>query len=347
MRIVGISACVPKYVAETRDATKHFSEHDVERIVGNTGVERKREGAPGQKVSDFCTAAAEDLLDAIGWERESVDAIVLVTCLADFFTPATSHVIQAKLGLPDRCLTFDINLGCSGYTHGLIVLEGLLKSGLIKRALLLCGEMTAGFFRPRIADCRHRSDLANSILFGESGTATALTSEGESQVVARDFGADGKGFDKIIVPGGAGASFWSPELFERKMCSDEVERRPIDLVLKGPDVLTFTMKRVPRLMKSLLAESGWDVGDIDAFVPHQANKFMIDFLARRVKVLLSIGEFGNTGSGSIPLTMVVCGEDYWDKPTKWALMGFGIGLSWSGLFLETDKLIVPPLRELE
>ncbi|MEM6293043.1 MAG: ketoacyl-ACP synthase III [Myxococcota bacterium] len=352
MRIVGISAAVPKNVAKTRDAAKHFPEHDVSRIVRNTGVEEKREAAPGQTVSKMCVAAAEDLLEAIGWERETVDAVVLVTSMGDYVIPSTAHVVQAELGLPDRCLAFDINLSCSGYTHGLVVLEGLLKSGVVKRALLLCGEMTAGCFRPRIADCRHRSDLANSILFGDCGTATALTVDGESQIVARDFGADGTGFDRIIVPGGAGAIPWGPEMLERKMCDDEFERLPTDLVLQGPEVLTFTMKRVPQLMKSLLATSGWTTDDIDVLVPHQANKFMLDFLARRMKVpaekvLFSIREFGNTAAGSIPLTIVVSGEEHWSKPTKWAFMGFGVGLSWSGLLLETDKLIVPPLRELE
>ena len=351
MKIVGIAGCVPKTEVESRIAYEHFPQHDVDRIVDNTAVERKREAQPGQKVSDFAVGAGEDLLEAIGWERDSVDALILVSSFADVLMPATSHAIQARLGLPDRCLVFDIRLGCSGYTHGLIVAESLLKSGLVKRVLLCASEMSAGFFRPRIADCRHRSDLANAILFGDGGTVTALTSEGDNQVVARHFGADGTGFDKIIVPGGAGAMPWTPELFERKMCEDDIERRALDLILKGPDVLTFTMKRVPRLMKDLVASSGWTVDDIDALVPHQANKFMIDFLARRMKVpsekvLLSIQNFGNTSAASIPLTIVASGGEHVKKPTKWALMGFGVGLSWSGLFLETDEIIVPPLREI-
>ena len=351
MKIVGIAACVPDNVVESKIAAEHFPEHDVNRIIDNTAVQRKREGKPGQTVADFAVGASESLLEAIGWERDSVDALILVSTFADLIMPATSHIIQDRLGLPARCLVVDVHLGCSGYTHGLIIAEGLLKSGLVKRVLLCCSEKSAGTFRPPLSECRHRSDLANAILFGDGGTATALTSEGESQVVARQFGADGKGSDKIIVPGGGGAMPWTPELFERKMCDDEVERRPLDLILKGPDVLTFTMKRVPKLMKDLVAESGWTVDDIDAFVPHQANKFMLDFLARRMKVpsekmLLSIQEFGNTSSASIPITMVAAGGEHLKRPTKWAFMGFGVGLSWSGLFLETDEIIVPPLREI-
>lgn len=352
MKIAGIAACVPKHVVETKDAAKHFPEHDVSRIIKNTGVERKREASEGTTVSKLCIEAASDLLDGLGWERDSVDAVVLFTTLADHFLPATAHKAQQQLGLPDRCLVFDVNLGCSAYTHGLIMLEGLLASGLIKRALLLCGEMTVDTFRPRLHKARHRSDLANSILFGDAGTATAVTSEGETQVVARQFGADGKGVESIIVHGGAGASFWSPELFERKPHEDGFDRRDIDLILRGPEVLTFTMKRVPKLMKDLLGQADWTVDDVDAVVPHQANKFMIDFLAKRMKVpqeklLFSITEFGNTSSASIPLTMVVSAGEHAKRPTKWGLLGFGVGLSWSGLLLETPDIFIPPLKEIE
>ncbi len=351
MKIVGVAACVPKRVVETRSAAEHFPKHDVDRIVDNTGVERKRETEPGTAVSTMCIGAAEDLLAAIGWEPESVDAVVLVTALGDVLMPATSHRIQHALGISDRALVFDINLGCSGFTHGLIVLHGLLKAGTIKRALLLTGDVSAGVFRPALGDCRHRSDLANAILFGEGGAATALTSEGEDQVAAHQFGADGGGFDTILVRGGGGVSPWDATMFERREDEDGAQRRPIDLILKGPEVLTFTMKRVPRLLKDLVERSGWSADDLDAFVPHQANKFMLDFLARRMKLpnekmLTSIENFGNTAACSIPLTMVTSGGDHLKARTKWAFMGFGVGLSWSGLFVETDGLIVPPLREI-
>lgn len=350
MKIVGIAGCVPKNVVESTVAYEHFPQHDVDRIIGNTAVERKREALPNQKVSDFAVAAGKDLFEATGWEPDSVDALILVSSFADVLMPATSHRIQAELGLKANCLVFDIRLGCSGFTHGLIVAESLLNSGVAKRVLLCTSEVSAGFFRPRLPDARHRSDLANAILFGDGGAVTALSNEGDT-VKARQFGADGGGFDKIIVPGGGGGMPWGKELLERRMCDDGIERRPIDLILKGPDVLTFTMKRVPRLMKDLLESSGWSLDDIEAFVPHQANKFMLDFLARRMKVpsekmLLSIQNLGNTSAASIPLTVVASGGEYAKKPTKWAFMGFGVGLSWSGLLVDAEEIVVPPLREI-
>jgi 3-oxoacyl-[acyl-carrier-protein] synthase-3 len=351
MKLVGISACLPKNVVEPSLAYERFKPFDVDRIVGNTGVLRKREADPGVTATDLCIQAAGPLLDELGWARDSVDALILCTTLPDYITPASSHRAQHELGLGARCLVFDITLACSGFTHGLLLFQSLIKSGLIKRGLLLCGEATTDRFRPRIANTEYHHDLANALLFGDAGTAIALSNEGDDQVRATSFGADGSGMDAIIVPGGGAKSFWTPALFERTADEEGDERRPIDLILRGPQVLTFTMKRVPPMVKDLFEQSGWTPDDIDAYVPHQANKFMIDFLVKRMKlpldkVLLSIEEYGNTSSASIPLTMLTRGGKMLQQRTKWALMGFGVGLSWSGLFMETDGIVTPPVLEV-
>ena len=351
MKLAGLSACVPENTVASTVAYENFKQFEVDRIVENTGVVEKREALPGVTAMDLCIGAAGPLLEALDWAPETVDACIFVTMSPDYIMPASAHRVQTALGLPPRCLIFDVNLGCSGYTHGLILMHSLIESGLIKRGLLLCGEETSGTIRPRLPDAVHRSDLANSILFGDAGSATALSDEGPDQVVAKQFGADGKGLKTIMVPGGASREFWAPALLERREDEDGETRRPIDLILRGPEILTFTMKRVPPLMRDLLKQSGWTLDDVDAFVPHQANKFMLDFLGRRTKVppdkmLMSIEKFGNTSSASIPLTMVVDGGEHLTRPTKWNLMGFGVGLSWSGLMVETDSITAVPLIEV-
>jgi len=351
MKVAGIAACVPKHKVQTDCAYEKFTQFEVDRIIGNTGVKEKREAEPGVTSVDLCIEAAKPLLAKLDWDPKSVDAVILVTVLSDHIMPASSHRAHAGLGLDPRCLVFDINLGCSGWTHGMILMQSMIASGLIKRGLLLCGEMTSGTFRPRITEVVHRPDLPTAILFGDAGTATAVCGDGPEQVRAVQFGADGSGFGEIIVPGGGARQFWSPELFERKPDAEGEERRALDLVLRGPQVLTFTMKRVPTLLNDLLEKSGWTRDDIDSYVLHQANKFMLDFLVKRMKVApekvpMSIGEFGNTSSASIPLTMVTrCGEQL-ARPTKWCAMGFGVGLSWSGLLLETDAVATVPLVEV-
>jgi len=351
MKLVGMSACVPKKIVRPEEyAYEKFKPFDVDRIVGNTGVVQKREAAPGQTASDLCIAAAKPLIEALGWDPKTIDAVILVTMLGDHYLPSSAHRAHEQLGLPDRCMVFDMNLGCSGWTHGMMVIQGMLAAGLVKRALLLCGEMVTGFMKPFSADLEHRSDLANTLLIGDAGTATALTSEGDTSVRATDFGADGSGFGQIIVQGGGARNPWTPAMFERREEEDET-RRPIDLTLHGPQILTFAMKRVPPLLQTMLDTAGWTRDDVDAYVFHQANKFMINFLAKRAKVpadkiLFSIEEFGNTSSASIALTMVTRGQAMFERPTKWATMGFGVGLSWSGLLLETDKITTVPLVEI-
>lgn len=351
MKLAGLSACVPENKVQSTAAYANFKQFDVDRIVENTGVVEKREALPGVTAIDLCISAAGPLLEALDWAPQTVDACVFITMSPDYIMPASAYRVQTALGLPPRCLIFDVNLGCSGYTHGLILMHSLIESGLIKRGLLLCGEETSGTIRPRLPDAVHRSDLANAILFGDAGSATAVSNEGEDQVKAKQFGADGSGLETIIVPGGMSRNFCSPEVLERREDKDGETRRPLDLILKGPEILTFTMKRVPPLMKDLLAQSGWGIDDVDAFVPHQANKFMLTFLGRRTKVpkgkmLMSIEKFGNTSSASIPLTMVVDGGEHLTRPTKWNLMGFGVGLSWSGLMIETDSITTVPLIEV-
>ncbi|MEM9454032.1 MAG: ketoacyl-ACP synthase III [Myxococcota bacterium] len=351
MKIAGMSACVPKNAVETTLAYEHFKKFDVDRIRKNTGVEQKREAEEGVTATDLCIAAARPLIESLGWEPESIDALVLITTLPDYIMPASAHRAQHELGISPRCLVFDMTLGCSGFTHGMIILDGLIKSGVVKRALLLCGEMTSDRFRPRLEKAVHRTDLANALLFGDAGSATAVTAEGEPQVRSVVFGADGSGVDQIIVPGGLGKTFWSPELFERVADEEGDERRPIDLILRGPQILTFTMKRVPPMLAELCEGAGWTKDDVNVYALHQANKFMLTFLARKMKidkakVPFSIEKFGNTSSASIPLTMITQCQERLKVPTKWAMMGFGVGLSWSGLMVETDEVFSLPLIEV-
>lgn len=351
MRLAGIAACVPRHEVETAAARDRFAPFEVDRIIANTGVLTKREAAPGVTATDLCIAAAEPLVEALGWARETIDAVIMVTTSPDYITPASAHCVQQALGLSTECLAFDVNLACSGFTHGLIVIDGLITAGIVRRALLLCGEMTSNTFRPRVTEAEHRADLANAILFGDAGSAAALCAEGPPQLRARAFGADGAGHRLMIVPGGGNRQYWGPALLERRVDEHGEARRPIDLVLRGPEILTFTIKRVPPLLERLLTDARWSRDDVDAFVLHQANRFMLEFLARRMKlppdkIPLTIAEFGNTASASIPLTMVARTRDRMQPRTRWVLMGFGVGLSWSGVALETEDVLCLPLIEI-
>jgi len=350
MRMVGLISVVPKKVVEFTAAYPHFPKADVDRIINNIGVKQHREAEPGTTTSDLCIPGASALLEKIGWARDSVDGLLFITQTPDYYLPGTSHRIQHELGLSDRCLCLDVNLGCSGFTHGVILARSLIASGAVKRLILCCGDVTTGTFRPGTADARSHGDLGNAMMFGDAASVAAFDGEGEHYKGAV-WGSDGSGMSLISVPGGGFRDFCHPGLFEAKPDEGGQPRRAIDLRINGAAIFNFTIRRVPPLIDEVLARSGWARDDVDSFVFHQANKFILEFLRKRVKlppekVPLSIEEFGNTSSASVPLTLTSRIPELMARGGKVMILGFGSGLSWSGVALEPKDVTILPLLEL-
>lgn len=351
MRLVGLNAVVPKNVVDHSVAYASFPKPDVDRIIGNIGVQQHREAARGVTTSDLCIPAAEALLDRLGWARDTVDGLLFVSQTPDYLFPGTSHRIQAALGLSDRAMCLDINLGCSGFTHGVLVVRSLLMSGLCRRVLLVCGDVTTGTVRPGSADARSHGDLGNALMFGDAGAVSAFDAEGETQYRGAAWGSDGSGMNLISVPGGGFREFCSPALFELRPDENGQPRRAIDLRINGAAIFNFTIRRVPPLIDAVLAQAAWQRDEVDAYVFHQANKFILEFLRKKVKIAaekvpLSIDRYGNTSSASVPLTMVTERAELLAKGGKIMILGFGSGLSWSGVALDVRDVVVMPLMEL-
>lgn len=351
MRLAGITAAVPKTSVASSAAYEHFPKAEVDRIVANLGIERHREVMPGQTAIDLCIAAGNGLLEHMKWPRESVDVLIVVSQTPDHPMPGSSHRVHKELGLRHTSMCFDVTLGCSGFTHGMIIARSFLNSGYAKRALLLCADTGTHRFHTGIREARREAELGNAILCGDGAGAVALEAEGPDQWRADAFGADGSGYQYIHIPGGAHKSYWGQELLEYSPDKDGKLKRPIDLQMQGADVFSFTIRRVPPMVDEVLKKAGWSKDDVDVAVFHQANKFIMEFLRKKLglppeKVPYSIEEYGNTSSASIPLTMRVRAEAQLAKPTKWLLLGFGAGLSWSGIALETDHVETAPIVEI-
>ena len=163
--IAGITTCVPKNVEENV-SLPFFKEGEAEKVILSTGIERRRIVDPGVTAGDLCTKAAEDLIQGLGWKKEEIDCLIFVSQTADYILPATSCVIQGRLGLPDSCCCFDISYGCSGWVYGLCVISSLISTGVMKKGLLLVGDTTSTF--------KSAKDKTARPLFGDAGTATAL-----------------------------------------------------------------------------------------------------------------------------------------------------------------------------
>ena len=345
MNIAGISCAVPKTIARPEDAYERIGRDDVCKIVNNSSVQTRRIVTSDVTASDLCVDATKPLLEQLGWERDSIDLLVFVTQTPDYILPATAYSIHDRLGLADRCLTFDVNLGCSGFTHGLMLIRSLLQSGVGQRALLLCGDT--------ISKIAGLNDRGTCLLFGDAGTATAIELDDRKpdQFRAASWGSEGSGYSSLIVPGGAFRDPWKPEFLQEEEAEDGNRRHRTDLKMDGAKIFQFTIRRVPPMVREVLEKANWTAEKVDAFVFHQANKFIIDYLRRKLKVPeekvpTCLEEFGNTSSASIPLTLITRMAEQLAQPQKLVFVGFGVGLSWSAIAMETRDIITLPLIEV-
>jgi 3-oxoacyl-[acyl-carrier-protein] synthase III len=339
--IKGIASAVPVTTEGIEELAKAFGDEEARKIVKSTGVTTRHVVKPGQCTSDLCFAATQKLLADLNWAKESVDALVFVSQTFDYTRPATSCCLQGRLGLPKSCAAFDIALGCSGYVYGLLAASNLVSSGC-GRVLLLVGETCS---TANVSPF----DRATVPLFGDAGTATALEADSSGKMHFQ-LGSDGMGYNFLIVPAGGSRMPRTPETAIRTKREDGTIRSDEDGYMNGPEIFGFTLREVPPLISGILNFSGWNSEQVDAFVMHQANRFMLDHLCKRMKlppekVPLSLEDYGNTSSASIPLTITHrLRQDLRTNKRKLVLAGFGIGLSWGAVALELGPIVAPDVE---
>ncbi len=343
VRIAGIAAAVPRTQVSNWDY-EWIALKERELLIKTTGIETRRVAPLGMTTSDMCFAAAESLLTAANWARESIDVLLWVSQSPDYHLPATGIVLQDRLQLPKSCMAFDINLGCSGYVYGLSVMASLLQSGQLKRGLLLVGDKST-------YDLSYR-DKSTYPLFGDCGTATLLEFNPDVPALHFNLQSDGAGKDAIIIPDGGIRHPLSDETFVEKEYAPGVIRHRKNLWLDGMAVFNFTLREVAPNINDLLTQLGTTTADYDYFVFHQANKLMNESIRKKLKLPLekvpyTLAAYGNTSSASIPLTMVVCLRDALQTQRQRILLSaFGVGLSWGSIALQTEDLVCPELIEL-
>lgn len=346
VRMVGLASAVPDFVRTVDDDALRFGEEDARKISESVGIKSRRIAPEGLCASDLCASAGERLLDQLGWERDSVQALLFVTQTPDYRIPATACTLQARLGLSTACAAMDINLGCSGYVYGLATaaqfargLAGSQEGG--GRVLLLVGDTLSRMVSP--------DDRSAALLFGDAGTATALEYSQGAPEMFFDLGTDGSGAEHLIVPAGGFRRPATPESHVRTERENGNIRSDEDLVMDGGEVFLFTLSHVPGLVKRTLKGAGWTPDDIDGVVLHQANAFMLNHLRKRLKLddekmILALDSYGNTSSASIPLAMThTWAKSFPDKPLQLILGGFGVGWSWGGAAVTCDDMVMPEL----
>lgn len=336
VRIRGLVSCVPKSRISNLDCPEE-KRSERERLVRNIGILHRRICYPWVYFSDLAKTAAEHVLEAVGWQREDVDALIVVTQSPDYPIPATAIILQDRLKLKHTTIAYDINLGCSGYPFGLYTLGSMLSSGGIKRALLLVGDRCASLDDPLFSDC---------------GTATALEFDPDARPMHFDMNSDGSGYRAIMLPvGGHREPVQIHHLLPHKD-QDGSSRRDMDLILDGTAVLNFSTQRIPPAIRELCAYANTSLEAIDYFVFHQANRMINETIRKKLglateKVPSTLYDFGNTSSASVPLTMTVHLHEVLKASSKTLLLsGFGIGLSWGSCVIQTHEIAMPALVEL-
>lgn len=342
VRIAGIAAGVPKQIFSnlTPDESDCISsEYTPEAFVQTTGVKERRV-SDTLCTSDLCYEAAERLIADLGWEKSEIGALIFVSQTADYFLPATSCILQERLGLSKECYATDGTLGCSGWVYGISQIASLMSTGEIRKALLLVG------------DAKKRISATHDPLFGHAGTATAFEyKEGEKGFQCH-FGTDGSGYDAIIIPGGGSRNQVSVESFE----TEEIEGKMMNKLqtrMKGMDVFSFGISTAPKSVKKLAEHYGFDYQEADYFVFHQANMKMNNMIIKKLKLDIQkvpscMYDFGNTSSASIPLTIVTqLKGKIEDKPTKLLCCGFGVGLSWGTVVFDVNNIVISDLVEVD
>lgn len=342
VRIAGISAGVPKQIFSNLHPDESDSiskEYTPEAFVQTTGVKERRV-SDTLTTSDLCYVAAEKLIEELQWDKKDINALIFVSQTADYFLPATSCILQDRLGLSKECYASDCSLGCSGWVYGLSQLASLMSTGEIRKALLLVG------------DAKKRIEASHDPLFGHAGTVTALEFAEGASGFKFHFGTDGSGYDAIIIPDGGSRNQVTLNSFKK----EEIEGKDMNRLqtrMKGMDVFSFGISTAPKSIKKLAEHYGFDYQDADYFVFHQANMKMNNMIVKKLKldpekVPSCMYEFGNTSSASIPLTIVTqLKGKFEDRPTKFICCGFGVGLSWGTVEFETENIVVSELVETE
>jgi 3-oxoacyl-[acyl-carrier-protein] synthase-3 len=308
---------LPNKVLTNAELAAEFPEWPAERIEEKTGIVERRIAASGEFASDLACGAARLLFAEAGVSPADIDYLILCTQSPDYPLPTTACLVQHRLGLGTGTAAVDINLGCSGFVYGLGLAKGVVESGLAKCVLLLTADTYSKYLDP--------TDKSVRTLFGDAGAAAVVRAgpaNGSDPAVGPFvFGTDGSGANALIVR--AGRPGWT------------ADGEDVYLRMSGPDVFSFTLNVVPPCVRQLLDKAGLSLNDIDLFVFHQANKYMLEQLRRKIgipsdKFLISMSHCGNTVSSTIPIALRDAeAAGRLSGGQRVMVVGFGVGLSWA------------------
>ena len=328
--IKGISYYLPEKVVANEELVKEFPEWSVDKVAKKVGVNTRHLAGANETAGDMAEKAALRLFEEYHVSPEEIDFILFCTQSPDYFLPSTACLLQHRLGIPTSTGALDYNLGCSGCVYGMAMAKGLIAAGIAKNVLLLTAETYNKYLHP--------SDKSNRSIFGDGAAACLISTEGFAEIGEFSVGTDGSGAEKLILKTGAARCKQSTGKSE---VDDEGHVRYDDyLYMDGGGIFNFTLDVVPLMVKDILSKNNMSNDDVDYYVFHQANKFMLNTI-RKVCVLpkdkfyVNLEETGNTVSSTVMIALKQClDEETIHQGMNVMVSGFGVGLSWGGTILK-------------
>lgn len=331
--IRAIASALPERELTNAGLALEYPGWSVEKIEQKTGIATRHIAAADECSSDLGVRAAEALFATGACSPAQVDYLLFCTQSPDYFLPPTACLVQARLGIPTSAGALEINQGCSGYVYGLGLAQGLIETGQARRVLLITSETYSKFIHP--------GDRSVRTIFGDGAAATLVEGVPEAPepwLGPFVYGTDGRGGPNLIVPTGGMRSRRTgvgPEIVDAQGNS----RTEDNLYMNGPEIFTFTLDVVPGCVAELLTRAGKSLDDIDLFVFHQANLYMLEYLRKKLKIpaekfVIALRGSGNTVSSTIPIALGQAVETGALRPGQTAmLLGFGVGYSWAGTII--------------
>lgn len=330
IKISGLAVAVPKTKVTTQSYISRFGEEEIKKFIDMVGIYERYISVEHQTGSDLCYVAAKAILEHKKYIAESIDAVIFIGENSDYKEPATAYVLHNRLKLRNDCLAFDINLGCTGFLYGVSVMASLIASGFIKRGLVCVGEV------PKYS--KDTKDHSNAMMFGDAGSACVIEEGlGTLKTLLK---SDGSGFNIIGTPGGHARHPLNP---------NNPDWGSLEPRMDGFETFRFAITRAPAAWKEFAKQYEVSVEDFDYILFHQANRFMIDHIAHKMKLKkeqypISIDRYGNTNGVSIPVTLVdLCSTKSVPDILHLACIAFGIGLSWGVISFDIETKNILPM----
>ncbi|WP_042723391.1 3-oxoacyl-ACP synthase III family protein [Flavobacterium sp. B17] len=327
--IKAISYYLPEKIYTNQQLVEDFPEWSVDKIAEKVGIDERHIAAEDETAGSMAEKAALNLFKEWNIEPSEIDFVMLCTQSPDYFLPTTACVIQHNLNIPTHSGAIDFNLGCSGYVYGLALAKGLISAGVAKNVLLLTAETYTKHINPK--------DKGNITIFGDAAAATLVSTEGKAEIKEFVLGTDGKGAENLMVK--TGGMKYRDKMNVVEEDENEAEKHSDYLYMNGSKIFNFTQGNVPKLAKQTLEKNNLEKEDIGLFVFHQANKYMMEFLRKKMKIeeekfYYYMNKVGNTVSSTIPIALSEAMKEGKTEGNKVMLAGFGVGYSWGGTVLE-------------